>query len=81
MGQNFELAIIYPNFIASLRQSVSMTDFSLRIPISEYVHSEGPLVATFPYLAPKEVLKHLLLNGYSWLLLGGCHESNDDVEA
>ena len=38
-------------------------------------------MATFPYLAPKEVLKHLLLNGYSWLLLGGCHESNDDVEA
>ena len=60
---------------------VNRFGLSLRIPISEYVHSEGPLVATFPYLAPKEVLKHLLLNGYSWLLLGGCHESNDDVEA
>ena len=85
-GQTSEFAIIYPHFFCISEAKrfhdrlVNRFGLSLRIPISEYVHSEGPLVATFPYLAPREVLKHLLLNGYSWLLLGGCHESNDDVE-
>ena len=43
------------------------------MPISDYVHTEGPATATIPYLKPTDFLKCLLAD-YSWLLFGGCQE-------
>lgn len=52
---------------------------SLGVPVSEYVHSEGPHTAMLPYLKPSDLLR-TLLSDYSFLLFGGCSEPHDDIE-
>ena len=52
---------------------------SLRVPVSEYVHSEGPHTATLPYLKPSDLLR-TILSDYSFLLFGGCSEPHDDIQ-
>ena len=53
---------------------------SLRVPVSEYVHSEGPSTASIPYLKPTDLFRTLLLDEYSCLLFGGCQGPEDAIE-
>ena len=46
---------------------------SLKIPVSEYVHSEGPATATLPYQKPTDLFQ-VLLRRYPWLFFGGVCE-------
>ena len=43
---------------------------SLRIPLSEYVHFEGPLSVVMPYLKPSDIFS-TMMSKHPWLLLGG----------
>ena len=47
---------------------------SLNIPVSEYVHSEGPATATLPYQKPTDLFR-VLLRRYPWLFFGGVCET------
>lgn len=50
---------------------------SLQVPVSDYVHSEGPATATLPYLKPTDLFRTLLSDQHSFLLFGGCDEPNN----
>ena len=59
-------------------QLINKFSLSLRVPISEYVHSDGPATAILPYLKPTDFLQTMLSVELSWLLLGG--RTASDVE-
>lgn len=43
---------------------------SLKVPLSTYVHQEGPDCVSLPYLKPTHLL-HVLLTKHPWILFGG----------
>ena len=59
------------------RALVKKFSMSLGIPVSEYVHTEGPLTAVMPYLKPTDIFSTILTK-HPWLLLGGSAQADSE---
>lgn len=59
---------------------VDRFSLSIRVPLSEYVHSEGPATTSLPFLKPTDLFQRLLTAEYSWLFFGGLQQSDDAIE-